>query len=164
MGAHPHNVRDVGATTGWMATRRHAGEIVALVPSSMRTHDAAELHSAEERAGKWIRHPGVWAPGRDGWESGCTGGWASARRARATPQRCGSGPSRERRGEKRRWATEERGWASWGHWVLSSFFIPFSFLYLKPDLVLKFKFNHALRVEIDAHQSQNIIQNKYISV
>jgi hypothetical protein len=27
-----------------------------------------------------------------------------------------------------------------------SFSIHFSFLYLKPDLVLKFKFNHALRV------------------
>jgi hypothetical protein len=57
VGAHPHNVRDVGATTGRMATRRRAGEIVASIPSSMRTHDAAELHSAEEHAGKWKLAP-----------------------------------------------------------------------------------------------------------
>ena len=74
------------------------------------------------------------------------------------------GLSGERRGE------EEMGHGGEGLGQLGtlgfifSFFIPFSFIYLKPDLVLKFKFNHALRVEIDAHQSQNIIQNKYISV
>jgi hypothetical protein len=70
---------------------------------------------------------------------------------------------------ERRGGEEDMGHGGEGLGQLGTLGFIFSFFYsfllhlLETWFSLKFKFNHALRVEIDAHQSQNIIQNKYIS-
>jgi hypothetical protein len=73
-------------------------------------------------------------------------GWWAARVAEGAGDKAMGGPSGERRGERGDGPQRRGARPAGALGFVFSFSISFSFLYLKPDLVLKFKFNHALRV------------------
>ena len=93
---------------------------------------------------RWARGRGTahwdWVAGRALWWAGPP---ALARRGRAA----GSWAARGKEGGKGEMGHGGEGLGQLGTLgFVFSFSISFSFLYLKPNLVLKFKFNHALRV------------------